>query len=92
MPLYEYHCTHCNENTELLQKISDAPAKTCPHCNHDNLVKQISSTSFQLKGGGWYVTDFKDKKENKATAQKTEKSEPSKTTEAKAPDKPTTKD
>src|SRR3989338_7608651 len=39
MPLYEYHCTHCDENTELLQKISDEPAKTCPHCNHDNFIK-----------------------------------------------------
>ncbi|MCX7120638.1 MAG: zinc ribbon domain-containing protein [Gammaproteobacteria bacterium] len=61
MPLYEYHCTNCNESTELLQKMSDEPAKTCPHCHKDDLVKQISSSSFQLKGNGWYVTDFKNK-------------------------------
>ena len=63
MPIYEYHCTQCNASTELLQKISDEPAKTCAHCHTDTLVKQISSPSFQLKGTGWYVTDFKNKKE-----------------------------
>ena len=89
MPLYEYHCTHCDENTELLQKISEEPAKTCPHCNHDSLIKQISSSSFQLKGGGWYVTDFKNKKENKVTP---EKSEPSKAVETKTPEKVDKKD
>lgn len=61
MPLYEYHCTACQTSTEILQKISDAPATECPHCHQNALEKQISSTSFQLKGGGWYVTDFKNK-------------------------------
>lgn len=65
MPLYEYQCKACGESTELLQKISDDPATTCPHCQKDQLVKQISSTSFQLKGSGWYVTDFKDKPKDK---------------------------
>ncbi|OGT42768.1 MAG: hypothetical protein A3F13_05885 [Gammaproteobacteria bacterium RIFCSPHIGHO2_12_FULL_40_19] len=89
MPLYEYHCTHCDENTELLQKTSDEPAKTCPNCHQDNLVKQISSTSFQLKGAGWYVTDFKNKKDNKPTqenktsSEKSEVSKPSEKTDKK---------
>ncbi len=69
MPLYEYHCTFCHESSEILQKISDAPEKTCPHCHKDGLEKQISSTSFQLKGGGWYVTDFKNKPDHKKTAE-----------------------
>jgi putative FmdB family regulatory protein len=67
MPLYEYHCTHCGNHTELLQKISDEPAKTCPHCHQDHLVKQISAAGFQLKGSGWYVTDFRDKKPASST-------------------------
>ena len=76
MPIYEYHCTHCNKHTELLQKITDNPAKTCPHCNHNSLIKQISAAGFQLKGSGWYATDFKDKKpiqKEKDKAQTTEK-------------------
>lgn len=62
MPLYEYHCTDCGENTEILQKHSDLPAKTCPHCHKDKLQKQISPGNFQLKGTGWYETDFKNAK------------------------------
>ena len=61
MPLYEYHCKNCGEQTELLQKLSDTPEKTCPACHKDTLEKQISSSNFQLKGSGWYVTDFRDK-------------------------------
>lgn len=92
MPLYEYHCKSCGENTEILQKHSDAPEKTCPFCHQDKLEKQISSTSFQLKGGGWYVTDFKNKKENKNTSteiksDKKETTETSKTVETKKPEK-----
>ncbi|OGT45486.1 MAG: hypothetical protein A3E82_03590 [Gammaproteobacteria bacterium RIFCSPHIGHO2_12_FULL_38_11] len=67
MPLYEYHCTNCNESTELLQKLSDEPKKICPHCHQASLVKQISSTHFQLKGNGWYVTDFKSKPKSPET-------------------------
>ncbi len=64
MPLYEYHCTNCGENTELLQKMSDEPATKCPHCSKDNLIKQVSAAGFQLKGNGWYVTDFKNPSKN----------------------------
>lgn len=92
MPIYEYHCTHCGENTEVLQKLSDAPEKTCPNCHKDNLVKQMSSPSFQLKGTGWYVTDFKNKKENKnkpaeAEKAKTEKLDTTKKTDTKTAEK-----
>ena len=62
MPLYEYRCTHCGENTEILQKISDPIEKTCPHCHKDTLKKQVSAPQFHLKGSGWYVTDFRDQK------------------------------
>jgi len=89
MPLYEYRCTHCNEETELLQKMSDAPATTCPHCHKDNLVKQISSTSFQLKGSGWYVTDFKNKPDSKKPAETAVKTEAT-VTDIKPAEAPTT--
>ncbi len=59
MPFYEYVCTHCGAATELLQKLSDAPATTCPKCHAEALTKQISAAGFRLKGGGWYETDFK---------------------------------
>ena len=59
MPFYEYVCSNCGATTEMLQKISDPPATTCPKCNTEGLTKQISAAGFRLKGGGWYETDFK---------------------------------
>lgn len=84
MPLYEYRCTHCSNHAELLQKFSDAPAKTCPHCHKDGLVKQISVVGFQLKGSGWYATDFKDKKPTQTTSHSDQATD-------KTPEKPTEK-
>lgn len=65
MPIYEYECTSCHHQFDLLQKISDEPIKLCPHCHKDTAIKQVSAPGFQLKGTGWYATDFKDK--SKAT-------------------------
>ena len=62
MPIYEYACSACGHQLEALQKISDAPLLKCPECGEDTLSKQISKVAFQLKGTGWYETDFKDKK------------------------------
>jgi putative FmdB family regulatory protein len=59
MPIYEYRCTACGKELEALQKLSDAPLKTCPACHDETLVKRVSAAGFQLKGSGWYVTDFK---------------------------------
>jgi putative FmdB family regulatory protein len=59
MPFYEYVCTRCGAATEMLQKLSDPPATTCPQCHAEALTKQISAAGFRLKGGGWYETDFK---------------------------------
>ena len=59
MPIYEYRCTDCSHDFSKLQKVSaDPPA--CPECGHDEVAKKVSRTTFQLKGGGWYVTDFRD--------------------------------
>jgi putative FmdB family regulatory protein len=59
MPIYEYRCSSCGHELESLQKFSDAPLLACPACKKDTLVKLMSAAGFQLKGSGWYATDFK---------------------------------
>ncbi len=59
MPIYEYQCRECGHRMEALQKISDAPLTACPLCQKAGLQKLVSASSFRLKGGGWYETDFK---------------------------------
>ena len=59
MPIYEYRCKDCGHKLEALQKLSDAPLLTCPSCGKDALSKLVSAAGFQLKGSGWYATDFK---------------------------------
>jgi len=60
MPIYEYRCTNCGTQKDILQKMSEAPLTTCPDCGQETFNKQISAAGFQLKGGGYYATDFKD--------------------------------
>lgn len=59
MPIYEYRCTSCGIEKEVMQKMSDAPLTTCPECGKEAFAKQLSAAGFQLKGSGWYATDFK---------------------------------
>ncbi len=59
MPIYEYRCTACEHKLEAIQKFSDAPLVTCPVCAKDALTKLVSAAGFQLKGSGWYQTDFR---------------------------------
>ncbi|EPE4190918.1 FmdB family zinc ribbon protein [Yersinia enterocolitica] len=59
MPIYEYACSACNHRLDKLQKFSDAPLTQCPACHQPALSKLISAAGFQLKGTGWYATDFK---------------------------------
>ena len=61
MPIYEYSCGACGHHLEAFQKMSDAPLQICPECNKSTLTKLISAAGFQLKGTGWYATDFKNK-------------------------------
>lgn len=84
MAIYEYLCNSCGVKKEHIQKMSDAPIETCPECGGMDYVKQISAAGFQLKGSGWYVTDFKNKPVS--TSVKSEKSDvpPSESTEPKA--------
>jgi putative FmdB family regulatory protein len=59
MPIYEYKCSACSHELESLQKFSDAPLVTCPVCGKNALTKLVSAAGFQLKGSGWYQTDFR---------------------------------
>lgn len=61
MPIYEYRCASCGHELEALQKLSDAPLTACPACKRETLQKKVSAAGFQLKGSGWYVTDFRNK-------------------------------
>ena len=74
MPVYEYECTHCHHHCDKMQKISDPIMKQCPECSNNTLVKLMSATSFQLKGTGWYATDFKNKKGSTAADKKEDSS------------------
>ena len=69
MPIYEYLCNSCGAEKEHLQKISDAPVAACPACGSSNYTKLISAAGFQLKGSGWYATDFKNNKVKQTDAQ-----------------------
>lgn len=92
MPIYEFQCPECGERTEVIQKISDAPAAECPKCGA-GMKKLISAPSFQLKGSGWYKTDYAAKSETKSET-KTETKTDGKTetkTEAKSETKPESK-
>ena len=59
MPIYDYKCSNCGHQLEVIQKISDDPKTLCPKCNTNSLLKLVSAPSFRLKGSGWYETDFK---------------------------------
>ena len=60
MPIYAYKCGSCGHAKDVLQKISDPLLTTCPACGAEAFSKQITAAGFQLKGSGWYVTDFRD--------------------------------
>jgi putative FmdB family regulatory protein len=59
MPIYEYRCAACGHKLEALQKFTEAPLSACPVCGKEALAKLVSLAGFQLKGTGWYATDFK---------------------------------
>ena len=81
MPIYVYRCASCEFEHEYLLKMSDAPLTLCPECKKETFIKQVTSAGFQLKGSGWYATDFKgsakpaktDKPADNSTPAKTEK-------------------
>ena len=87
MPIYQYRCTVCGQEHEVLQKVSEPPLTECPSCGKPGMQKLLTAAGFQLKGSGWYATDFKggqkkdQKKDEKKPAEtKTDtKTEPKKT-------------
>jgi putative FmdB family regulatory protein len=68
MPIYAYRCDNCGATKDVLQKLSDAPLSVCPVCGSPTFRKQLSAPAFQLKGTGWYVTDFRDNDKPKHSA------------------------
>src|SRR5258706_4839032 len=65
MPIYEYQCSKCGHHLEVIQKMSDTPLTECPECHQSALAKLISAAGFQLKGSGWYLTDYSSKGKEK---------------------------
>ncbi len=65
MPIYAYKCAECGHQMDVIRKVSDPPLTDCPNCGKSALVKQVTAAGFQLKGAGWYVTDFRDQGANK---------------------------
>jgi len=68
MPIYAYRCTSCGHAKDVLRKISDPPLSVCPACGASTFAKQVTAAGFQLKGSGWYVTDFRGDKSAKKPA------------------------
>jgi len=82
MPIYEYKCEACGHALEAIQKMSDAPLADCPACGAAQLKRLISAAGFQLKGTGWYATDFKGNGKKPAAKDKTDSSETKSETKA----------
>jgi putative FmdB family regulatory protein len=59
MPIYSYGCSSCGLRKDVMQKMTDVPLSTCPECGKETFTKQLTAAGFQLKGSGYYVTDFK---------------------------------
>ena len=93
MPIYEYRCTSCGHEKEVLQKLSDRPLTECPVCGKSTLAKLVSAAGFHLKGSGWYATDFKGVAKPKEGSQEAQDKSASKDKqEASAKEKPAGKD
>ena len=86
MPIYAYKCGSCGHAKDVLQKISDAPLTVCPACGAAAFSKQVTAAGFQLKGSGWYVTDFRGNNASGASAPATSPAADKSTSEAKPAD------
>ena len=88
MPIYEYRCASCGFEKEYLQKISDPLLTDCPQCGKSTFNKLVSAAGFQLKGNGWYATDFKGNGGKPAGGKDKPAADKDKSTDAKKDDKP----
>lgn len=86
MPIYAYRCADCGHAKDVLQKVSDPVLSLCPACGAESFAKQVTAAGFQLKGSGWYVTDFKGS--GAATAPKAAETPATGNAEAGTPSKP----
>jgi putative FmdB family regulatory protein len=86
MPIYEYECKKCGV-VDIMQKIAEGAKRKCPECGTLGLKRLISAPAFQLKGSGWYVTDFRDKDKPKDDDKSSKKDDSSSSTETKAESK-----
>ena len=85
MPIYEYRCSACGHQQEFLQKVSDATLTVCTKCGKPTFTKMVTAAGFQLKGSGWYATDFKNSGAKPAAKPNTTSSDADKpATEAKS--------
>lgn len=93
MPIYEYACSSCGHEDDLIQKASERPKRKCPECGRMTFKRKISTPSFHLKGTGWYETDFKNKNaaNNGSDAKPDDGAKTSKSDDGKSTDKPKTK-
>ena len=93
MPIYAYKCAECGHELDVIQKVSDTPLTDCPNCGKPALVKQVTAAGFQLKGSGWYVTDFRDRGSGKKkdAVKADEKAKTEQSTDSKAEAKADTK-
>lgn len=90
MPIYAYRCRACGHAQDVLQKISDPVLTVCPACGESTYAKQVTAAGFQLKGSGWYVTDFRGGSNGAAKTETAKSDEAAKQSE-KAADKPAEK-
>jgi putative FmdB family regulatory protein len=90
MPIYEYRCSACGHQDEFLRKLSEPALTECPACGKASFRKMLSAAGFQLKGSGWYATDFKNKGSKPAAEKKPEaEKKPDAKTETKTETKTT---
>ena len=87
MPIYAYRCANCGHAQDALQRISDPVLTVCPACGQSAYVKQVTAAGFQLKGSGWYVTDFRGDKKSARPAEDGAADKPADTGGDKAADK-----
>ncbi|MBK6981728.1 MAG: zinc ribbon domain-containing protein [Betaproteobacteria bacterium] len=92
MPIYEYRCSNCGHQQEFLQKVSAAPHTRCTKCGQDTFLKMVTAAGFQLKGSGWYATDFKSGGSKPSTKSEGGQSEGGKSESGKSEGSSETKD
>lgn len=92
MPIYEYECSKCGHKLEAFQKMQDVPLTECPTCHKNALQKLVSAAGFQLKGTGWYATDFRNKSNPEPKTDTKESGNTDAKTATKTDTKPESKD